>query len=159
MKTIELLFSVQGGIILFSYIVFFGTFVHALIVNKRRKKETRIYNSYRSIDHYVGVILVSLVGFLPNELYSELISFYHLVPLYFFIGTIIYFIYFSIKDDHIDFTGSILMFMFASYLTSINLSLNTLIKGEFHINLFLLLGLLFCLIINFVYGNSKRNTG
>jgi hypothetical protein len=153
MKTIELLISAQGGIILFSYLVFFATFIHALVVNHKRKIKKK---SFRSVDHYFGVILVSFVGFLPNELHGGKLNFHNLILFYFLIATIIYFIYFVIKDDHIDFTGSILMFMFASYLTSINLAFRTLIKGEFSKNLFLLLGLFFCLLINFVYVKFKR---
>ena len=166
MKTIELLTSTQGGIILFSYFVFFGTFIHALITNHKRKKKNKISQPYRSLDHYIGVIIVSLVGFLPNEIIfenteqifnREILVLNNLVPLYFFLGTIIYFLYFSIKDDFTDFTGSILMFMLASYLTSINLALNSLLEENFYINPFVLLGLFFCLIINFVYLTFNRN--
>jgi hypothetical protein len=81
-----------------------------------------------------------------------------LTTLYFLIGTIIYFIYFSIRDRQTisDLPGAILMFMFASYLTSINLAMMNLSKGNFFLNCFLVLGFFFCIIINFVYWITKR---
>jgi hypothetical protein len=156
MKTIELLFTGKGLIILFSYLFFLGTFIHALIINYSRKKKKI---GFRTFDHYFGVLLISLVGFLPNEIVSRFgTTFANLTTLYFLIGTIIYFIYFSIRDRQTisDLPGAILMFMFASYLTSINLAMMNLSKGNFFLNCFLVLGFFFCIIINFVYWITKR---